>query len=266
MAKRKSTGARAMWKGTLQIGNTELPVKLYGAVQDQTVRFRLLHARDKTPVEQRMADPESGKEVDPETIQRGLEVEKGVFVILTPEELEQFQPEPSRTIAVTRFVPRDKLDLSWYSRPYFLGPDGSDENYFALAQALEASGRRGIVRWTMRGKRYFGALEERAGYLALIALHSVEETVPIDKIQTPETTPVTGPERKLAEELIATLDAKFDPDQLHDEYRERVRALIEAKAKGRRYAVKEAPAPKPTSDLTDALKRSLKTAKQARVA
>src|SRR5437762_12347555 len=70
-AKRKAAGARAMWKGTLQLGNTELPVKLYGAVQDQTIRFRLLHARDKTPVEQRMADPGSGKEVDPASIQRG---------------------------------------------------------------------------------------------------------------------------------------------------------------------------------------------------
>ena len=255
-----------MWKGTLQFGKVELPVKLYGAVQEQAVRFRLLHAPDKTPVEQQMADPRSGKEVDPEAVQRGLEIEPGVFVLLKPEELKASEPEPSRIIEVTRVVSRRKLDLSWYSRPYYLGPDGSDEDYFALANLLHEGDQRAIVRWTMRGKRYFGALEHRDGYVALIALHSAEEAVPAREVDVTGEKGIKGPERKLAEQLIQALDAEFNPEELRDEYTERVKALIAAKARGRKFTVREKAAPAPTTDLSEALRRSLKTAKEARVA
>lgn len=255
-----------MWKGTIQLGNIEIPVKLYGAVEQQDIHFRLLHASDKTPVQQRMADPATGKEVSPDDIQRGLEIETGIFVVLKPEDLESTEPEPSRAIEVTRFVSRDTLDLSWYSRPYFLGPDKSEDDYFALAEALRDDDLRGIVRWTMRGKRYFGALEHRGGYVALIALHSAEEAVPARDLDLGDTPEIRGPERKLAEDLIKALDADFKPEEMHDEYRERVQKLIEAKAEGRKFTVKEAEAPAPTTDLAEALRRSLRTAKESRVA
>jgi DNA end-binding protein Ku len=124
--------ARAMWVASLRLGEDELPVKLYAAVQEQSVHFRLLHATDHVPVAQRMIDPESGREVDREQMQRALEIEKGVFVVLTPEELAGAEPERSRTIEITRFVPREAVDATWYRRPYLLGPNGREADYFAL--------------------------------------------------------------------------------------------------------------------------------------
>ncbi len=258
--------ARAMWKASLRLGDYELPVKLYAAVEDRSVHFRLLHAKDKVPVAQRMVDPSTGKEVPNEEVRRAVALDRGVFVVLRPEELARAVPKASRAIEVTRFVPRDHVDLAWYSRPYLLGPDGKTEDYFALARALEESGRCGVARWVMRGKRYFGALGPREGRLALLSLRPAEEVVTVDQLTVPAGPEVRKAERDLAEQLLAALDAPFDPGMLRDEHRERVLELIQAKAEGRRVPKVQAPAPKPTRDLTEALRASLRAAKERHVA
>jgi DNA end-binding protein Ku len=258
--------ARAMWKASLQLGRYELPVKLYAAVEDRSVHFRLLHAKDKVPVAQRMVDPSTGKEVASEEVRRAVELDRGLFVVLRPEDLAREEPKPSRAIEVTRFVPRDEIDLAWYSRPYLLGPDGKPEEYFALARALEESRRCGVARWVMRGKRYFGALGPREGRLALLSLRSAEEVVAVEQLAVPAGPEVRKAERDLAEQLLAALDAPFDPAMLKDEHRERVLELIQAKAEGRHVRKVQAPAPKPTSDLAEALRASLRAAKERRVA
>ena len=257
--------ARAMWKASLELGPLRVPVKLYAAVEDRAVHFRLLHAKDGVPVRQRMVHPRDESEVPKEAVRRGIEVEEGLFVVMQPEELASVEPEPSRAIELVRFVPPEAIDIAWYSRPYFLGPDeDSDEDYFALAEALRTSERRGVARWVMRGQRYFGALEPRGKHLALVALHAANEVVAASELARPGGKPLAPGERKLAEQLVATLDARFDPAELVDEYRERVEKLIEAKREGRSFAVKEAPPPRAEGDLGDVLKRSLRQAKERR--
>ena len=137
--------ARAIWKGILKIGSTRIPVKLYSAVQDRTVRFHVLDDRHLMRIKQHMVDRDTGEEVSNEEIQKGYEVEPGSFVILTEEELEAIKPEPSREIEIAEFVPPEQISQQWYERPYYLAPDGDQKNYFALAQALDESrsGRRG---------------------------------------------------------------------------------------------------------------------------
>src|SRR5215217_9457638 len=113
--------ARAMWKGQLKIGGTKIPVKLYSAVQDKTVRFHVLDDRHKTRVKQHMIDPDSGDEVATEEIQKGYEIEPGRFVILTEEDLEALKPPASRDIEIVEFVDQAKISQQWYERPYYLG-------------------------------------------------------------------------------------------------------------------------------------------------
>ena len=98
--------ARAIWKGQIKIGSTKVPVKLYSAVQDRTVRFNILDERSKMRVKQHMVDPDSGDEVPTEEIQKGYEIEPGRFVILTAEDLEKLQPTPSRDIEIEEFFCR----------------------------------------------------------------------------------------------------------------------------------------------------------------
>jgi len=265
-SRRKPRTARAMWKASLALGDVALPVKLYAAVEDRDVHFRLLHARDEVPVEQRMVDPQSGEEVAAEDVRHGLEVDPGVFVILTQKEIDSVEPPESRDIEVTRFVPAAAVDAGWYRRPYLLGPDGDDEGYFALARALRESKRVGVARWVMRKQRYAGVLSPVGDYLSLITLHDASDVVTVAELE-----PVGGPavgkgERHLAEQLVSALDAPFDPDSLHDEYRERLLALIDARAKGRKFEMPKERVSKPRPDLEDALRESLRAAKERHVA
>lgn len=253
---------RAMWKACLELGRVQLPVKLYAAVEDRGVHFRLLHEKDGVPVRQRMVDPQSGEEVASDEIRRGVEVEEGVLVVIEPEELETIQPEASRSIEVLRVVPRGAVDVAWYDRPYFLGPDGASADYLALVQALEDGGKLGIARWVMRGRQRFGALEPRGGALALISLHPASEVVPADSLARPSGPAVSAGERKLGEQLVAALEGHFDPRELKDEYRERVEKLVAARQRGRRFEVKEAAPPSAGGNLGQALRRSLDAARK----
>jgi DNA end-binding protein Ku len=258
--------ARAMWKAALRFGRHDVPVKLYAAVEDRGVHFRLLHAKDHVPVAQRMVDPASGDEVDPDQVRRGLEVEKGVFVWIREEEHDAVQPPAGRAIEVTRFVPRDAVDPAWYRRPYWLGPNESDADYFALVRALEQTDRCGVAAWTLRKKRYVGALTPSRGYLALVALAPAAEVVTGERLAKPDGPPIRKEERQLAEQLLAALDAPFDPAALRDPHRERVRALVEAKAEGRTLEAEPEPSLSAPKDLQRALRASLAAAKERRVA
>jgi DNA end-binding protein Ku len=255
--------ARAMWKGELVIGKQRLPVKLYAGVQEKKVRFNLLHDKDEARVEQRLIDPETDDAVASAELRKGYEVEPGTFVVLEDEELAELEPEASRDVEVTRFVPVGAIHHQWYERPYWLGPDGDTDGYFALAAALEASEREGVARWVMRKRPYVGALRREGDYLMLVALRHADEVVLPTELHVPAGRALDAKEKKLAEQLVEALADHFDPAAYHDTYRERVQELIEAKAKGRKLKLVKPKAKKAPESLERALLASLKRTDKA---
>lgn len=255
--------ARAIWKGLLKVGSEKVPVKLYSAVQDQTVHFHILDAGKLQPVKQRMVEPESDQETPYEEIQKGLETEPGVFVVFQREELEKLEPEASRDIEITRFVEPSRVNNQWYERPYYLGPDDDDESYFALAKALGSSEREGIARWVMRKKRYIGALRAKDGYLFLVTLRHADEVLSAKELPAPGGRALDPKEINMAQQLVAALEGDFEPKEFHDQYRERVMQFIEAKAKGHSPKLKNIAEKKAAPSLMDALAASLKKAKRS---
>lgn len=251
--------ARAIWKAELELGKTKVPVKMYAAVTDRTVHFRLLDPETMTPVKQRMV-AESGREVATEQVEKGFEVQPGLLVKLEEEELEKLEPKPSRDIEIVAFVPDSEIDHRWYDRPYYLGPDGDQESYFALAEALAKEGREGLARWTMRGKRYVGALRTEGPYLVLITLRHIEEVVDASALPRPNAAAPTKAEAKMAEQLVEMLRGPFEPGKYRDEYRDRVMELIEAKRKGKVVPMRKAR--KKTSD--ESLEKLLEKSLEAR--
>lgn len=255
--------ARAIWKGTLHVGEVEVPVKLYSAVEDRKVHFRLLDAKDREPVEQRMVHPVTGEAVEKDEVRKGWVAEPGVFVVLDDEDLARAQPEPSRDIELLRFVPAEAIDPPWYERPYWLGPDGADarEPYFALAAALEREAREGVARWTMRKKRYVGALHARNGRLMLVTLRNAGEVISAADLPAPRGRQLAPRELAMARQLVEALEDEFRPEDYRDEHRERVAELVAAKAEGKAPKVRNIRPKKPSEDLDRALAASLKRAR-----
>jgi DNA end-binding protein Ku len=256
--------ARAIWKSEIRFGPITVPVKLYAAVSDRSVHFHLLHATDRVRVEQRLVNPKTGRAVEPEEAQRGYPIARDEFVVLEPDELAALAPEKSREISIVRFVPRDALAPAWYARPYHLGPDGDAGSYLALAEALAKRERIGIARWVLRGRHHVGALCARDGRLALIALRSREEVVSADELAPAEGRSPDRRELELAEQLVGALTGTFDPASFRDEYQERVRALVEAKARGRKPRLAALPRTRRSAaPLARALERSVASLKRA---
>ncbi|HEX7038437.1 MAG TPA: Ku protein [Pseudomonadales bacterium] len=250
--------ARAMWKGVIRFGDQRVPVKLYAATEDRTVRFRLLHRKDQAPVTQAMVNPNDDRVVAYEDVRRAYVTSDRDLVVLDDDELASLEPEASRDIEILQLLPPAAIDHRWYQRPYYLGPDGSDAGYAAFARALADSGREALVRWVMRKKEYLGALRLEAGYLMLMSLRYADEVVSAEELDAPSGPKLNDKELDMARQLVEMLTDEFDPEQYSDQYRARVEELIETKARGGTVRRKP-PARRPaTADLTAALEASLK--------
>ncbi|HSJ24685.1 MAG TPA: Ku protein [Longimicrobiales bacterium] len=257
--------ARAMWKGVIRFEDVEVPVKLYSAVQDQAVHFRLLHEKDMEPVKQQMVHPDTGKVVDADEVRRAYQTDDGDLVMLDDEELAELEPEASRDIEVTRFLDTDVITHQWYDRPYYLGPDGDAGAYFALAEALRKKGREGVVRWVMRKKEYVGALRAHGDHLILMTLRRKGEVVPASALKAPGGRALDKREVNMAMQLVSALEEdELDLAAFRDEYRDRVVELVTAKAEGKVVKFPEPPAKQTEESLEKMLAASLKAAKKRR--
>src|SRR5213593_3391642 len=254
--------ARAIWKGDLKLNSTKVPVKLYSAVQDQTVRFHILDAKTKTRVKQHMVNPETGEEVTNEEIQKGFEVEPGTFVILDEKELESLEPEASREIEITQFLAPKEIPPEYYDRPYYLGPDGDQSAYFALTQALRNREKEGVAHWVMRKQPYVGALKAEDGHLVLFTLRNAEEVLSAKDLPKPAGRAPDKKELSMAKQLVELLKGEFDPKDFKDEYRERVMEFVEKKAKGHKPKLHLVKPKRKAASLDKVLSKSIEALKK----
>lgn len=256
--------ARAIWKAVIQCGKLQIPVKLYSAIEDRNIRFRVLSRKDSQPVRQAMVNPETGEIVPHAETRRAYVADNGDRAILETSELAALEPKPSRDIDIVAFLPTEQIDHRWYERPYYLGPDGNSAAYFAFAEAIEDSALEGLARWVMRGKAYMGALCLHQGYPVLMSLRHADEVVAVENLEAPGGAALNPKELDMARQLIGMLAAELDLSNYHDAYRDRVMKLVEAKAKGgRRLKLVKATAKKPSDDLARALQASLKAVRKS---
>lgn len=252
--------ASVIWKGVIELGELAVPVKFLALVEDRKVHFRLLHREDKMPVEQKMVNPESGEVVAREEAERAIVVDDGMLVKIADEELQELVPESSRTIEILRFVDASAVGHQWYARPYLLAPDGDEDSYAALVEAIGSTEKIGIARWVMRKKNYVGALTapEGTGRLVMVSMRFSDHVVDAAELPRPAGTEPNKKELALARQLIGGLSESFDHTAYEAVDRNRLRELVEGRTPSPRKA---ANAP---TDLTALLKQSLAPSKKRR--
>jgi DNA end-binding protein Ku len=263
--------ARAIWSGSLSFGLVNIPVKLYTAVREERVAFHLLHDQDKVRLKQKMVCPDDGKEVHREHMVKGYEISPDRYVIVRDEELEAVAPKSSRVIELQDFVDLKEIDPVFFDRPYYLVPQQHAEKaYKLLVDAMEKTGKVGIAKFTMRSKEYLAALRPAGGgegVIVLETMHFNNEVTPAKEIEdAPRDLKVDPRELNMAEKLIENLSTSFKPGQYHDEYRDRVMALIKKKAHGEEIVTQPQKQEKETrtADLMAALEASLAKARNGK--
>jgi DNA end-binding protein Ku len=202
--------------------------------------------------------------VEYKAARRAVQVGKNRLVILDEEELEELEPESSREIEITRFVKPDAVGHEWYDRPYWLGPNGDADTYFAVVEALKQEAKEGIARWVMRNKEYVGALRVEGDHLMLVTLRHAGEVIPASALPSPGGREVNKRELEMAHQLVGTMIEAFDPTAFRDEYRDRVLELVDAKAKGKVLRMPKVKAKKVDTSLAAALERSIEAGKKRR--
>lgn len=264
----EAASARSIWSGTLSFGLVSIPVELFPANRSRRPSLRMLD-RDGTPLARRYYDPEDGREVTREEIVRGYEIEKDRFVVVSDRELGALEPEKSRDIDLRLFVDRAELDPMLFERAYFLAPGGqSTKAYRLLAGVMEQRNRAGIATFVMRTKEYLVAILAERGILRAETLRFHDEIRDVDTIDLPKRPSRSDARVRDMAAAVKKLSAdSLDARELHDDYADRLEALIERKWKKGTdvvsapvsgYPAEEAEEGAEVIDLMEVLKRSLR--------
>ena len=254
---------RSIWNGTIAFAGVFVPIKVHSATEDQAVHFHEVHVDDGARIEHKRFCSKEGKEVPYKEIVKGYEVSEGKYVLLEDDELKAAAGQGSRVIDVEQFVCAGEIDPVMYEKNYFLGSqdDGKDA-YRLLHDALAKTGRAAIGRWVFHNREYLVAVRPYEDALAMHTMRFHDELVAADDLEIP--TPSRNPsdrELKMAGQLVATLEAKFDPTAFEDTYRERLLEYIEAKAKGKLDKLPARTEAADPDDLMAALEASLSAGK-----
>jgi DNA end-binding protein Ku len=245
---------RAIWSGSVSFGLVNVPVKLVTATSSKDVRFHQLHAPDHARINQKRVCSADGEEVDYSEIVKGYDLGGGNYVVIEPEELAAIDPEGSRTIDIEEFVDLDEIDPLYFDHSYYLVPDDrAAKPYALLVEAMTQTGKVALGRFVLRTKQYWATLRAHDGALVLADLD----------VPTTESVAPSKREVDMAAALVESLSSPFDPGKYRDEHREKVMAMIEAKAEGQVVtpaAATETAAP--VVDLMAALEASLAAAKE----
>jgi DNA end-binding protein Ku len=257
---------RTIWNGSLSFGLVTIPVGLAPATAPKArasdVSFRTLHRECKTPIKQKRWCPVHEREVSNDEIVKGWEVSKGQFVIVEEADLEAIaQHDTSRAIDISRFVPLEQVDPLYFDRTYFLAPSSAEAQrrpYVLLLNAMKETGMAAVGRMVIRGNENFCLIRPKGDALVLETLFLAEDVRSQAEIdEAVEAVDVNEPELDLARQLIDSLVGTWEPEELHSEYRQNLRELLEAKLKGEEIAVPEPVEEVPVLDLMEALKQSV---------
>lgn len=250
--------ASTVWKGYLTFGLLSLPVKLYSAARSETVSFNQLHKADNSRVKQVLYCQLEDKPITRADIVKGYEYEKDKYVVVDDEEIKKVAPKTAKTMEVLEFVQSSEVDPIFFESSYYLAPDEAGEKPYALLyEALRKTGCVGVAKIAMHNREHIVILRPGPQGILLHTMYYRDEIRQVEEFRTDRSL-VKEKELDLAMTLVKSLEAAFEPEKYKDDYRENLKAMIQAKVEGKEI-VETAPAvhKAPVIDIMEALKMSL---------
>ena len=259
--------ARAIWKGAISFGLVHIPVALVSATSSRGVDFDWLDSRSMDPVGYKRVNKVTGKEVTKEHIVKGVQYEKGRYVVLSEEEIRSAHPLSTQTIDIFSFVDGKQIPLQNIDTPYYLAPDKRGGKVYALLrETLTKTGKVALARVVLHTRQHLAALMPLESALVLVMLRWPAEVRSLDELALGSE--VTSPElakgeRDMARRLVEDMSAEWTPDDYRDGFEDKIMALVDKKAReGKIEDVETASGEEERKtadviDLTELLKRSL---------
>jgi DNA end-binding protein Ku len=254
---------RALWTGSISFGLVNIPVRMYSAVHEHRLQFHLVHEKDDGPIGYEKVCKLEGEPVPNEEIVKAYEYKKDQLVHLTDEDFESVQVEGQHTIELEDFVAYDEIDPTFFAHTYLVGPqEGAEKPYALLVRALQESGLTGIGKFVMRNRQYLGCLRVRDRTLTLEQMHFADEVDPPSGILPGRLQSVGKQELEMALSLIERFSAGWKPEKYKDTYTAALRAVVNAKLKGKE--VHRAPEPSEEEEAPDLLEALRLSVEQSR--
>ena len=261
--------ARAIWKGAISFGLVHIPVALVSATSQQGVDFDWLDKRSMDPVGYKRINKVTGKDMKKDNIVKGVQYEKGRYVVISEDEIRAAHPKSTQTIDIFGFVDSAQIPLQNIDTPYFLAPDKRGEKVYALLrQTLVDSGKVALAHVVIRTRQHLAAVMPLESAIILVLLRWPAEVRGLDTLDLPkEATDVklSKSELDMAKRLVKDMSTDWSPDadEYRDTFQDQIMALVETKAReGKIESVEtdDGETDRKSADvidLTELLKRSL---------
>jgi DNA end-binding protein Ku len=257
---------RPIWKGAVSFGLVNIPVKMYAASEDKSVKFNYLHSKCNTPLKYKRTCPRCNQEVDWEEIVRGYEYQKDKFIALSDEDFESIPMDTTRTIDIMDFCRLEEIDPIYYEKSYYLGPEETGKKaYNLLVSALKTTNRVAVAKVVIRSKQALAALRIYKDVLIMETMKYPDEVR--SQLEVPgveKELVVAERELNMATQLVEGMTADFAPEKYTDDYRTALLDLIQTKLAGAQPAQAQVPPSEGVVDLMESLRASLEAIEKER--
>lgn len=258
---------RPTWKGFLKISLVNIPIKVFPATESSgTISFNQLHGECQTRIQQKRWCAHCNREVPNSEIVKGYEFEKGRYVVLSEDDVDKVRPASTRVIDLVQFADDSAIDPIYVDRAYYLAPDGpmASDAFAVMREGMK--GKVGIGKLALYGREYLVAVRPQQRGIVMYTLHHAAEIRSIDAVEelNAVSTKVKPEEVKLARQIIGSFEGPLNLSDYKDEYREGLRAIIDAKIAGKEIVAPAVETPARVVNLMEALKKSLDTVSRAK--
>src|SRR5436190_10232536 len=249
--------AASVWKGHLTFGLVTIPVRLFSAARSETISFNLLHKEDHSRIKQVTYCQLEDKPIQRSDTVKGYEYEKGHYVVVDDEDIKKVAPKTAKVMEILEFVKSDQVDPIYLEASYYVAPDeGGEKAYALLFTALKDSGYYGVAKVAMHNREHIIMLRPGDKGIVSHTMYYQDEIRQVDEFRT-DTSLVKDKELAMAKMLISSLEAEFEPQKYHDQYRDNLYKMIEAKIEGHKVVETPTEHIAPVIDIMEALKKSL---------